>query len=231
MRKISICIPTWEFGGLGAEVLGFSFQKMRTQLFKDFEVCVSDNSDDNKTEILCQQWSDLLDIKYLKNPVKGAATNSNKCIEMASAPLIKFLCADDFLYDNDSLLNIYEGFDDTVAWLFTEYIHTTNRINYYRHFIPSMNPNIALINTLGTPSGLSMRNTEMATAEFLFDTNLKYFYDCDFYYRMNNVFGPPKILPVITMANYIWPESVTSNTTEEMMQKEVQYILCKYGVK
>jgi glycosyltransferase involved in cell wall biosynthesis len=226
MKKISICIPTWEFGGLGVEVLDFSFQKMRTQSFKDFEVCVSDNSDDNKTEILCQHWSNILDIHYLRNPVKGAATNSNKCIEMASTSLIKFLCADDFLYDDNSLLRIYEGFNDNVAWLFTEYVHTTDRINYYRHYIPSMNPNIALVNSLGTPSAMTIRNG--LSTEFLFDTNLKYYYDSEFYLRMANVFGPPKILPVITMANYIWEESQTSKTTGEMMEKEVGYILRKY---
>jgi glycosyltransferase involved in cell wall biosynthesis len=227
MKKLSIAIPTYSFNGFGASLLEFSFQKMRTQRFKDFQVCVSDNSDDFETQKVCEKWSDILDIKYYRNPEKGAATNTNKAIEICDAPFVKVLCADDYLYDNDSLLHIYEGIEKNTAWLFTEYFHTTNRINYYRHFIPSMNPNIALTNTLGTPSAMCIRK-ELSV---LFDTNLKYYYDSEFYLRMAHTFGPPKILPFVTMANYIWEESQTSQTTVEMMKSEVQYILKKYGVK
>jgi glycosyltransferase involved in cell wall biosynthesis len=233
MKKISVCIPTYEYNGLGAEVLEYSFNRLRFQDMRgDFEVCISDNSADDRTKELCERWSDLLDIKYFKNPYRGAALNSNVAIRMANAPLIKFLCADDYLADNGSLRAVYENFDDDTAWLFTAYVHTKDRINHYRIHYPMINSNIALINTLGTPSAMTIRNADVLKYEEpynnLFDINLNYMYDCDFYYRMNNVFGAPKVIPYIGMANYIWNESVTSQTTDEMMRKESEYIIKKY---
>ena len=232
MKKISICIPTYEFNGLGAEVLEFSFNRMRFQSLgtQNFNIIVSDNSDDNRTKDLCERWNGLLDIVYFRNVVKGATENSNKALELGDGEILKFLCADDYLFDNDALLRIYENFDENTNWLFTQYVHTKDRLTYYRHFIPSMNPNIALVNTLGTPSALTIRNSDKIK-NIKFDTNLRYMFDCEWYYRMANTFGNPKILPLITMVNYIWDESVTSGTTEEMIEKENQYILRKYGVQ
>jgi len=111
--------------------------------------------------------------------------------------LIKFLCADDYLFDNEALLRIYENFDDNTNWMFTQYVHTKDRLTYYRHFIPAMNPNIALVNTLGTPSAMTIRNTEPFWLGF--DTNLSYCYDTELYYRMAKIYGAPKIIPFIVL--------------------------------
>jgi glycosyltransferase involved in cell wall biosynthesis len=228
MKKISIAIPTYEYNGLGAEVLEYSFNHLRIQGFRDFEVVVSDNSADDRTKDLCERWSDMLDIHYFKNPIRGAAINSNVAIRMCNTPIIKFLCADDYLSESTSLRTIYENFEDTI-WMFTSYAHTKDRINHYRFFTPKMNPNILFVNTLGTPSAMTIRNDE-EIKDNLFDIHLGYCYDTEFYHRMNLMFGPPKILDYITMFNYVWDASITSSTTQDVINRENEYIARKYGL-
>jgi glycosyltransferase involved in cell wall biosynthesis len=230
MSKISIAIPVYEFGGLGSEILGFSFQKMFTQTLKDFDIVVSDNSLDDKIQDLCDHWSDRLQIHYFRNPKRGAATNSSNAIKMCESNLIKFLCADDYLYDDNSLKTIVENFDDKTTWLFTEYVHTKNRFDFYRHYIPSVNENIIFQNTLGTPSAMAMRNPKLLPDMELFDENLPYSYDSELYMRMLRTFGLPKVVNQVAMVNYVWDGSVTSSMTQEILNDEVKYIMKKYGV-
>jgi hypothetical protein len=63
----------------------------------------------------------------------------------------------------------------------------------------------------------------------MFDNNLSYAFDCDFYYRLKASFGDPIILDVITVVNFLWDESITSNISPLLINKENKYILRKYG--
>jgi len=65
----------------------------------------------------------------------------------------------------------------------------------------------------------------------LFDENIKYGYDCELYYKMINKYGVPKICHSVTVVNYLWGGSITSQTSQDMINKEIKYILNKYGVK
>jgi hypothetical protein len=92
--------------------------------------------------------------------------------------------------------------------------------------MPMMNPQIYVVNTIGTSSCLTIKNVKDMP---LFDRNIDYCYDCDWYYRFQKMYGDPKTISDVTMVNYLWGNSVTSKTTPEMIQKEEQYILRKYG--
>ena len=229
MKTLSVAIPTYEYNGLGTEVLEFNFNRLRLQNFKDFVVVISDNSADNKIEKLCDRWSDILDIDYYHNPIRGAATNSNNAIHKCKTEYIKFLCADDFLFDENSLRNIMEGFETTKAnWLFTEYVHSNDRVSFYRHYVPQQLPNV-FTNLLGTPSAMAMVNPRLLPALELFDPNLKYCYDVESFWRWRRVIGLPVIVNKVSLVNYIWGESVTSHIDQELINKENQYILHKLG--
>jgi glycosyltransferase involved in cell wall biosynthesis len=67
MPFISIAIPTYEMHNVGHECLSFSLNKIFNQTFKDFEVVISDSSNDNKIQILCEKWQDKFDLKYIKS--------------------------------------------------------------------------------------------------------------------------------------------------------------------
>ena len=63
----SIAIPTYGYGGKGSEFLEFSFNKLKNQTFKNFEVVISDHSIDDTIKDICDKWSSDLDINYTRN--------------------------------------------------------------------------------------------------------------------------------------------------------------------
>ena len=60
---ISICIPTYEMKGKGVEYLEYSFNILYSQTYTDFEIIISDHSLSNEIKDLCEQWSQILNIK------------------------------------------------------------------------------------------------------------------------------------------------------------------------
>jgi hypothetical protein len=230
MPRISIAIPTYSANGTGALMLEESFIKIKEQSFKDFNVIVSDNSESSYSDIrlVCNKWQSKLSIKYYEHTGRkdSPSENTNNAIKMSDGELIKILCGDDLLYDKNSLQIIVDNFDDNTNWLFTSYVHSKNKIEYYRYYTPYMNDNIFIVNTLGTPSALTIRNKrDIIDINNLFDRNLRFCYDCEGYYRLYKVYGNPKVINDIGMINYVHDNSVTSHTTEEMIRMEEDYIL------
>ena len=65
--KMSIAIPTWESYGRGNEFLDDLLRTIDIQTFRDFEVVISDKSqDDNLLEVV-NQFKDKFKIVYIKN--------------------------------------------------------------------------------------------------------------------------------------------------------------------
>lgn len=227
--KISICIPCYEMKGIGVECLEFSFQKIKEQTFKDFNIIISDSSNDNKIQILCEKWKDEFEIKYISSPeCAGSPTlNSTKAIKNCDGEWIKLLCLDDFLIYTSSLQRIVDALDDNYNWMVTAYNHTYDRVNFERYHCPQLNPKICVVNTIGTPSCMVLKNLKNIPD---FDTNLQYAYDCEFYHRMILQYGNPKIITDITVGTFLGKHSLTSElATQDFINKENEYILKKHG--
>ena len=232
--KITIAIPTYDMNGLGARMLEESFVKIERQFFKNSDVVVSDNSKGiYNIKSVCERWKSRLDIKYYehKGNKDSPSENTNNAIRKSNGELIKILCGDDLLYDGNSLKIIVDNFDENTNWLFTSYVHSKNKSDYYRYYTPYINDNIYIVNILGTPSALTIRNNKgnLIDIDNLFDKNLNYCYDCEAYYRLYKVFGNPKIIKEIGMVNYIHDNSITSHITNNIIKKEEAYILKKHG--
>ena len=74
---ISVCIPTYEMNGKGAEYLEYSFNILYQQTFTDFEIIISDHSKTDLIKELCDRWATVLDIKYLRNEYKRGSSSAN----------------------------------------------------------------------------------------------------------------------------------------------------------
>ena len=68
---ISICTPTYEMNGKGAEYLEYSFNILYYQTFKDFEIIISDHSESDLIKDLCDKWSSVLTIHYFRKDRKS----------------------------------------------------------------------------------------------------------------------------------------------------------------
>lgn len=226
----SIAIPTYGYKGQGVEFLVFSLQKICSQLFKDFEVIISDHSIDNTILEVCEEWSKKLNLKYFRNDVgRGVISpNINNAMKYCSGEWIKILFQDDFLYDEQSLLKQQKFIKnkENLNWFFSHFYHSNTGFDYYRYFSPEWNDSIWKgYNTLGCPSGLTIKNNDI----IFFDNQLNWLMDCDYYYRMNLIHGNPDVLPEVTVVNRTWGERLTDTITEDIKNKELNILKNKYA--
>lgn len=201
--KISVVCPVWEAYGHGNELLNNALNSVKKQNYKDYEIVVTDDSEDNKIADLC----DNFDVRYLRNPnQKGMASNTNFAIREAKGDLIKILYQDDCLAEENSLQQIVANFKVNDNWLIT-----SSSNNPHPHF------NDWNQNTLGSPSCLTIRNKDP-----LLFKDLKYFLDLDYYRRMFTKFGNPKILNKIGIIIGLGTYQTTNHLTQEEIQKDYE---------
>ncbi len=230
MSLVNICIPTYEMHALGKEFLKKSFDVLCTQTFKDFEIIISDHSQNNDIKDLCEEYVRLLNIKYYKNTEKigNSSANINNAIKKATGQIIKILFQDDFLYSKTSLEDIVKNFDlQKDHWLVTACTQTKDGVNYILPFYPHYNDKIHIgRNTISSPSVLTIKREGCV----FFDENLIQRMDCDYYKRCYDSFGQPKILNTINVVNRIGPHQITNTRiTEKLREREYQYLLKKYN--
>ena len=225
--KVSIAIPCYEMSGRGVECLEYNLKKIDKQTFKDLEVIVSDHSKDDKILLLCDKWNEKLDIKYVKNEENrgSLASNLNNCIKNCNGDIIKFIMQDDFLYCNDSLERIVDNFESNKSWLVSSYFHTEDRIKLFNLHIPEISKDMLLINRIGTPTCLAIRNN----IDIEFDLNLNWYVDSDFYSQLYKTYGKPIILREPTAVQLLW-EGQTTNTLidDTIINNEEVYLMKKY---
>ncbi len=127
IEKISIVIPYHGRFSLFKETL----ESLRKQSFKDFEVVISDDTDDTENiKMLIDSYSDL-HIKYVKSSINlGAISNTLQGINNASNNFIHILHTDDILSPNciqleQELINKYP------ENLFINHIHHAFENEFY----------------------------------------------------------------------------------------------------
>ena len=229
MIDISIAIPTYEYGGRGVEFLTHSFNKILSQTFKNFEVVISDHSLNDDIQNLCKEWNNRFEIKYCKND-RGRgiiSPNINVAMENCKGEYIKVLFQDDFLYNELSLEKTFSFIkSNDVNWLMTTFYHSVDGVNMVRPFVPVWNNSIWLgNNTMGCPSGMTIKNENI----IYFDESLNWLMDCDYYQKMFNLYGEPKILNEFTVVNRTWGERLSDTTNQEVILKETKMMLDRYA--
>ncbi len=214
--------------GEGAALLTRSFDILSKQTLKDFEVVITDNSENDFIKDLCsnEQYSSL-QIQYYKNPRKGMAQNTNDAIKRASGSLIKILYQDDFLADEYSLEKIVQNF--TGQWLVTgcksdkktwrTWLRGATHLPRYTNTIRFGK------NTIGSPSVLTIKNEE----PLLFDETMTWVLDCDYYVRLHESYGPPTLLNEVNVVIGVGKHQTTNHLTDAIKQKECEYMVKKHG--
>jgi glycosyltransferase involved in cell wall biosynthesis len=230
MKHISICIPTYEMKGLGADFLAQSLLVLCTQTFADFDVVVSDHSRTTDIRDVCDSFSGRIDVSYVQNHemLGNSAANLNNAIRRATGRLVKILFQDDFLFSETSLEQTAEAFDVSHdRWLVSACEHSSDGRTFYRPFYPTYNDKIHLgKNTISSPSVVTVSNDH----PLLFDENLLWLMDCDYYRRCHDAFGDPKILNAITVVNRTGDHQVTQTlATQALRDRELDYVRRKYG--
>jgi hypothetical protein len=214
--------------------LNAQLRTIEIQNFKDFEVVISDHSQNNDILIKCQEFNSKFDIKYFKNENNrgNGPANTNNAISKCSGEIIKIMFQDDFFYDDEALEKIYYALHDSdKMWLLNGTNHTKDGGNtFYWDLYPKFNDQLLMgVNTISSPSVVAFKKQ----SEIIFDETLVYFMDIDYYYGMRKKYGDPVFYNDILITNRFHENSISSNITnkEKMMSVESKYCFQKYGVE
>lgn len=149
------------------------------------------------------------------------AENTNAGIKKARGELIKILYLDDVLAHENALKEIVEAFDLETEWLITG--TDNNPLPYWTDDIVTGN------NKLGSPSALTIRNTFIMAPPLMFDENLSWLLDCDYYHRMRKLWGEPKILLGEHINIGVGDHQVTHILTDDQKNLEYEYLREKHA--
>jgi GT2 family glycosyltransferase len=121
MPKISICIPTYK----RHDLLKVAVEACLEQTFQDFEIVISDDSPDTKTEDVVRNISARQTIRYVRNtPGLGQAKNVNQLFNLAQGEFLVLVHDDNFQMPTalEDLLNPLEEHPSVVASFGKHYV-------------------------------------------------------------------------------------------------------------
>lgn len=213
--KLTVAIPTHEMEGREF-FLRRSLDALWNQTSQDFEIVVTDNSEDGLIESICAHYGG---IKYFRNPNKGMAKNTNEAIRRSEGEFIKILYLDDHLSNDYALQDIILRLKDDTEWLITGC--NTNPHPKWTDDIITGN------NKLGSPSALTFRNH--FHENLLFDERMSWLLDCDLYRRLYDKFGEPQIADVENVIIGQGDHQMTKILTNEEKLSEHNYLKQKYA--
>ena len=214
--KLSIAIPTHEVKN-NDYLFRRCLDSLWNQSFQDFEIVVTDNSDNDTIERICEWYR--TGIKYSKNPRKGMAQNTNEAINHSKGELIKILYMDDYMAHDEALKKIVKHF--TGQWLVSGCTHINEGERYtHQIHIPSYSPEICRgQNTIGSPSVLTIKNEN----PIMFDEEMTWMLDIEYYDRLYKLYGEPTILKDINVVIGLHPNQMTNLLMDEQKYKEYIY--------
>ena len=218
--RVSVVVTVYKMKNW-QELTKRNIESILIQSFRDFEIVVSDDSDDNEIREWLNQYGDK--IKYYKNPgEKGMPNNTNHGMDMAKGELTKILYQDDYFYDERSLWDIVRHFTAWTQWMITPCIHTENGIDFFYEHRPYYSESE---NTLGSPSVLTLRSE----IKERFDPRFSWVLDLDFYKRLFRKYGKPKYLDKVNVVMGFHQGQMTYLLCDERKQEEFNLMRQKYG--
>ena len=217
--KMSVCIPTSDMADK-YNLFKRCLNSLWNQSFQDFEIVVTDNSEDDVIERICDWYK--AGIRYYRNPIKGMAQNTNEAIKKSKGELIKILYMDDYLTHDDALLFIVNSF--TKGWLVTGCLHDYNGMLQNPHHAMYNNKIYTGNNTIGSPSVLTIENKN----PLLFDENMTWLLDCDYFYRLYQRYGEPTVLDDLNVIMGLHEAQATHTMGDDRKIWEQEYLMKKY---
>jgi glycosyltransferase involved in cell wall biosynthesis len=218
----TIGIPTYEMSGKGVLVLEELIDTINEQIFRDFEVIISDHSIDNEIEKFIKSKYFDFNIIYLKKTLnnRNPSSNINNIIKHSKGKYIKFVFQDDLLNGSSSLdilakkINEHEGSE----WFVSGCLHLKNE-NLINPMVPYFNKNIHLgINTISSPSVLTIRNSVNLLK---FNETYVWLLDCIYYKDCFSNFGKPVVINSPLVINRLSKNQLTNKLKESKKLIEI----------
>ena len=151
------------------------------------------------------------------------AENTNAAIKKAKGEIIKILYLDDYFAHHNSLQVIIDNFKG--GWLATGCLHDDG-ISVGSPHLPEWNDDIYTgNNTIGSPSVVAIENNN----PLLFDENMSWLLDVDYYTRLYNRYGKPTLVNDLNVVIGVGEHQMSKIILDSEKLLEHDYINYKYG--
>lgn len=192
-KTLTICIPAYE----NAEALERAIHSIKKQTFSTWECIIGDDSESDALQELVKKVADPR-ITYFRNtPPKGVPGNWNALIAQATGTYVTLLHQDDFYVQDTALESVFSALSSSgsrfavCAYGILEKekmtVHCTDGGNI-RRFLQDFPQRSLIVNRIGHPSVVFFQN---GLKDVLFDNDLCYFLDTDWYARLWKAGGEP----------------------------------------
>lgn len=235
---VSICIPAYK----QTKFLKRLLDSIAEQTYTNFEVVVTDDTPGNEVKDLVELYTGKYVINYFKNTTAlGSPANWNRSIELAKGDVIKIMHHDDWFNLPDSLgkfVLAIEKEDADFVFCASEILDVKE--NTVRYNSPDANfveeikktPDALFNNNLiGAPSAVIFKRK----INELFDVNLKYLVDVDFYMRLLKKSSKIEFIkePLIVNTSNNDEQVTASSINKEVQVGEYCYLYNKHfhGIK
>lgn len=192
----TICIPTYE----NAEAFERAIDSLKKQTFTDWECMVGDDSSSDAIRKVVEKVADSRITYFRNNPKKGVPGNWNALITKASGAYVTLLHQDDFYVSDIILERAHAALtSSTSRFAVCAYsiferdkviTHSTST-RHVRNFLHDFPARSLIVNRIGHPSVIFFQNDLKGV---LFDEELCYFVDTDWYARLWKAGGEPAYL-------------------------------------
>lgn len=220
--RFSICIPVWEQHGFGLEYLKDLLYSIQIQRYYNYEIVISDHSQNDEIDNFVNKEFkfDLSALKYKRyseNYGNGVA-NLNNALKIANGEIIKVMFQDDFMFDLRCLEKFDKAFqDENTKWAVCGCNHTRDGLNFSKFITPCWNDELLEgVNTISSPSVLAFRNDNIG----LFDEDLTMLMDVEYYYRLGQRYGLPKIIEDCLITNRCHDNQISSRYTGSLEEEK-----------
>jgi len=199
--KISVCVPIYDMKD-GDKFLWRLINSLAVQTFKDWELVITKEG--------------------------KMAENVNAGIRKAKGEIIKFMFMDDYFFGPESLQNLVDNFKG--GWLATGCLHDKGekddkgeKVLFTEH-LPSFDGIPDNQNTIGSPSVVAVENKD----PLLFDENMSWLLDLDYYQRLYKRYGLPTLIDTLDTIIGVGFHQMTNILTNEDKINEQIYLKEKH---
>ena len=182
-KFISICIPAYK----RIHYLKRLMSSIENQSYTNYEVIISDDSNDHSVEELLKEYKGKLEVKYFKNEkALGTPANWNHAISKATGQWIKLMHDDDWFANEYSLEKFASATKNGCPFIFSAYsnkveLNNNTEMMFFNEGLKTniiKNPLLLLAkNIIGPPSVTLFRNS----IKDKYDERLKWRVDIEYY--------------------------------------------------
>ena len=181
---VSICIPAYK----RISYLKRLLESIIIQTYKDYEVIITDDSDNDSVKDLLKEYENRLPIRYYKNEYAlGTPANWNRAISKAKGQWIKLMHDDDWFSTPESLAGFVKFADNDHPFIFSAYYTVSetsarklHKLSEFKNTITKEPGVLFAKNVIGPPS-VTLVHKDISES---YDERLKWRVDIEFYMRV-----------------------------------------------